>query len=62
MKTAVRYCLVCEEKIRRGRCRCDSGGVSVHHEPLNFQRGRIVRSALAIVALAGLGWLLSRIF
>lgn len=62
MKTAVRYCLVCEEKISRGKCGCDSDGFSTNLKPLTFQGGRILRHAVITTALAGIGWLLFNVF
>ncbi len=57
MKTAVRYCLVCEGIVRGGKCGCDSAGFSANLQPLTFQSGRIVRRAVITAALAGLVWL-----
>ena len=57
MKTAVRYCLVCEGIVRGGKCGCDSAGFSANLQSLNFQPGRIVRNAIITAALAGIGWL-----
>lgn len=57
MKTEVRYCQGCEEIIRRGKCGCSRRGFSTDLQPLNFQGGRIIRRAIIITALAGIGWL-----
>lgn len=62
MKTAVRYCVGCEKIVRGVKCGCGRDGFSTNLKPLTFDGYRIIRRALTIAALAGIGWLLFNVF
>lgn len=58
MKTAVRYCGICEKKFIGNKCGCGRDDFSTSLKPLTFDGRRIVCYAVVTAALASMGWLL----